>query len=296
MTRIARIIAADSMGVRSLATYIDLCGVTIGIDLGAALAPRRYGLPPHPIEYRRLEEALDKARRFVRESDVIILTHYHYDHYIKDEIELYHRKTLIVKSIERDINWSQRVRGYKFLKRSGLMDNARVVEGDDSTFTFDRVTIRLSKPVWHGEPGSRVGKVLMVRITCDDHNVIFTSDVQGPADPEALSILRSWSNPRPSIIILGGPPTYFLGTNTVSDKAIAAGLNGLRKVIEDVRPHTLIVDHHLLRDLEYRRYIEDHVRIANMLGVRILTAAEYEGSLVEQLEARRRELWSGNAR
>jgi len=289
---IARILAADSMGVRSLATFIDICGVSVGLDLGAALAPRRYGLPPHPLEYKRLEEALDNARRFIRESDVIIVTHYHYDHYIRGEPELYYGKTLIVKSIERDINRSQRFRGYMFLKRSGLMDKARVLEGDGAKFVFGDLVVELSKPVWHGEPGSKVGKVLMVRLLCEDYNIIFTSDVQGPADPEALAVLRSWSTPRPTMVILGGPPTYSAGI-LVSGDAVRRGLEGLERVIVDVRPEVLVVDHHLLRDISYSRYIERHVALARELNVNLVTAAEYEGKPVEQLEARRRELWRG---
>lgn len=290
MTRGIRIIAADSMGVRSIATFVELCGITIGIDLGAAIAPRRYGLPPHPIEYRRLEEALDKIKSLIRESEIIVVTHYHYDHYVRGEPELYHGKKLVVKSIERDINWSQRFRGYMFLKKSGLLDKAKVIEGDGSTISIERLTLEVSRPVWHGEPGSRVGKVLMVRLLCEDYNVVFTSDVQGPADPEAMDILRGWSKPRPNLLILGGPPTYSSGV-LVSEEAVVRGLEGLERVIIDVRPEILVVDHHLLRDINYAKYIERHVKLARELGVKLVTAAEYEGRPLEQLEARRRELW-----
>jgi predicted metallo-beta-lactamase superfamily hydrolase len=290
LTKRVKIIAADSMGVRSLATFVDMCGVPVGIDLGAALAPRRFGLPPHPLEYERLERVLDDIRKFIEESHVVIVTHYHYDHYIRGEPEIYYGKTLIVKSIERDINWSQRVRGYTFLRRSGLVERARVIQGDSLSLKFGELAIEVSKPVWHGEPGSRVGRVLMVRLLCDDESVVFTSDVQGPADPEAVEILRSWSKPKPSIIILGGPPTYFSGVK-VSEDAVRRGLEGLEVVVRDVRPHILVVDHHLLRDVNYLRYVEKHIRIALDLGVKFMTAAEYEGRPVEQLEARRRELW-----
>jgi predicted metallo-beta-lactamase superfamily hydrolase len=285
-----RIVAADSMGVRSLATFVDMCGISVGVDLGAALAPRRFGLPPHSVEYERLERVLDVARRLVRESDVVVVTHYHYDHYIRGEPEIYYGKRLLVKDIERDINRSQRFRGYMFLKKSGLAYRAHVTPSDSSTFIFDKMVIEFSKPVWHGEPGSRVGKVLMVRIQCEDNSVIFTSDVQGPVDPDALSTLKSWSRPRPSLIILGGPPTYSSGT-LVSEEAVRMGLEGLETVLWDVRPEILVVDHHLLRDIEYLKHIQRHVRIASELGVKLITAAEYEGRPVEQLEARRRELW-----
>ena len=44
-------LAADSIGVRSMATYVE-CGQTrVLIDPGAALAPNRFGLPPADAEW-----------------------------------------------------------------------------------------------------------------------------------------------------------------------------------------------------------------------------------------------------
>jgi len=63
------ILAADSMGVRSLATVVNACGVRLGLDLGASLAPRRYGLPPHELELKALERALKRAAEEVQASD-----------------------------------------------------------------------------------------------------------------------------------------------------------------------------------------------------------------------------------
>ncbi|ESQ20708.1 MAG: hypothetical protein CISAcid_14700 [uncultured Acidilobus sp. CIS] len=89
------ILAADSMGVRSLATVVNACGVRLGLDLGASLAPRRYGLPPHELELKALERALERAAEEVQASDAIVITHYHYDHYMRDRPELYSGKRLL---------------------------------------------------------------------------------------------------------------------------------------------------------------------------------------------------------
>ena len=51
-------LAADSLGVRSMATYVEAGALRLLIDPGATLAPRRYGLDPAPAE----EEALARAR------------------------------------------------------------------------------------------------------------------------------------------------------------------------------------------------------------------------------------------
>jgi len=53
-------LAADSTRVRSLATIVNTRGVRLGIDLGASLAPRRYGLPSHELELKAPERALGR--------------------------------------------------------------------------------------------------------------------------------------------------------------------------------------------------------------------------------------------
>ena len=289
---LARVVAADSMGVRSIATFVEACGYSIGIDLGASIAPRRYSLPPHEVELRRLEEALDSSRRLVSESDIIVITHYHYDHYLRDEPDLYAGKVILAKDISREINFSQRMRGYRFLVKSGLRERARVEYADGRSFSFGRLRIELSSPVWHGEPGTKLGKVLMVRVLCEDEALVFASDVQGPIDPAVLGILREWSTPRPKMLIMDGPPSYFAGYK-VSVEAVERGFSNMLDLIRSVRPETLVVDHHLLRDLKYREKIEAHVEAARDSGVRLLTAAELMGRPVEPLEALRKELWRG---
>lgn len=286
----ARIIAADSMGVRSIATVVEACGLVVGVDLGASLAPRRYGLPPHPLELERLEKAREKAVRWVGESHIVIITHYHYDHYISSMPELYHGKTLLVKNPVSDINYSQKKRSYLFLKKSGLEDKARVHYADHESFEFGPLRIEFSEPVWHGEPGTKLGKLVMARIECEGDSLIFASDVQGPADPVALERLVEWLRRGARHVIIAGPPTYFAGFK-VPVESVKKGLKGLLTVIEAGRPETLIVDHHLLRDINYLEKIREHIEKASRLGVKLLTAAEYMGAPIEQLEARRRELW-----
>ncbi len=285
-----RVIAADSMGVRSLATVIEAGGLVVGVDLGASLAPRRYGLPPHEVEYRRLEEALEEAARWLEEAHVVIITHYHYDHYMRDRPDLYRGKLLLVKHPHRDINRSQALRAHRFLVRGGVADSARVEYADGRVFELEGVRLEFSPPVWHGAPGSRVGRVLMLRVSYEGESVVFTSDVQGPADPEALRVLKSWG--RPDVLILGAPPTYFAGYK-VPVRDVEAGLQGMMEVVREVRPRVLIYDHHLLRDPAYLERVSAHLEEASRLGVRMVTAAEFMGRSVEQLEARRRELWRG---
>ena len=288
-----RILAADSMGVRSLALAIETSEGLIVIDPGASLAPRRFGLPPHELEKRELELALSRIREAMEEADVIVITHYHYDHYIRGEPELYRRKLLIIKHPRKDINRSQAIRSYRLLRKEGVAEIARdVVYGDSQTVFFGRLRVDLSPPIWHGYPGTRVGRVLMVRIVDGDESLIYTSDVQGPADPAALETLRLWSRPRPKVMVVDGPPTYFAGFK-VPIEHVKEGLRGMAEAVRLVKPEVLVIDHHLLRDIRYEEKIDDTLRASREVGVKVLTAASFMGVKERLLEARRRELWRG---
>jgi len=74
-------LAADSLGTRSMATFVETGDINILVDPAVSLGPRRYGLPPHPLEYEKMDEHWGNIKKYVASSDVLILTHYHYDHH-----------------------------------------------------------------------------------------------------------------------------------------------------------------------------------------------------------------------
>jgi len=282
------IIGSDSLGVRSLATFVNVCGKNIGIDLGASLAPRRYGLPPHEIEINKLNETLNQIEENLKISDIIIITHYHYDHYIKEKPGLYFGKKLFIKDPNKNINRSQYFRAKVFLKENKVEENAEINIADGNSYKIDNITLEFSKALWHGEEKTKVGKLVMVRILCNDKSIIFGSDIQGPGNEEALEKLIEWKGAE--LLILSGPPTYFAGYK-VSQESVEKGLENLKKVIENKVANIIIADHHLLRDTRYKEILKDHYKVAKENNVSLLTAAEFMGYEVQQLEARRKELW-----
>lgn len=70
-------LAFDSFGVRSMATFVETDGLKVLVDPAVALGPRRYGLPPHPVEICRMKETWDEIRRYAALSDLLVITHYH---------------------------------------------------------------------------------------------------------------------------------------------------------------------------------------------------------------------------
>lgn len=285
-----RPLAFDSMGVRSMATVIETSEVKIIVDPGAALAPRRYGLPPHPLEYERLNEMLENIRKELVDSDIVVITHYHYDHYLRSEedVELYRGKKLYTKNPYSMINNSQRIRAHRLLKKNHVEELAReVVYAENKTIEYGGIKLYFSPPVPHGEEGTPLGYVVMVMVEEEGYKVLHTSDVQGPVSDDTLEIILRW---KPNMIILCGPPTYFEGYK-VPIEAVEKGLKNMLRLLEIEGLEKIIVDHHLLRDLNYREKIDELVRVAKAYGIEVYNAAEYMGQEVNQLEARRKELW-----
>ena len=281
------LIAFDSMGVRSMCTYIETKNIKIIIDPSAALAPRRFGLPPHEIEFERLNQLAKKITEKALNADVIIITHYHYDHHDLGDLiplDIYNNKIVMVKDPENNINKSQRdFRAPLFL--AIVKQRAKCLEiADNKVFNIEGTRIEFSKAVFHGS-NSLLGYVIEVMIDDDGDRIIHTSDVQGPIFEDQIEfLLRN----KPRIAIVDGPMTYMLGYR-YSYENLDASLKNIERLLEN-GTEELILDHHMLRDKNYI-YIFKSLR-EKFPKAKILTAAEYMGLEVDILEARRKELFN----
>jgi len=281
-----KVVGADSFGVRSLATIIEVCGLKIFVDPGVSFAPRRYGLPPHEVELRRGKEVENKILRELEDTDIIIITHYHYDHYLyrQEHVEAYKGKILLVKDPTRHINVSQRIRAHRLFKRFGVENLAKRIEyADGRAFNFECCTIDFSPPVPHGVEGTKLGYVVMVRVRGEAENIVVASDVQGPMSPNTLKLLENW---KPDVVVLSGPPTYFEGYR-IEARELLKGFRALYQLAKSAK--FVIVDHHFARDKRFPKILNS---IRKALGKRnLVCAAEYMGKPIEPLEAYRDELW-----
>ena len=290
-------LAEESLGVRSMCTYIETPDVKVLLDPGVALAPRRFGLPPHPLEYRALKEARRLITEYARKADVITISHYHFDHHTPSYVNwssqwcssetaklTYENKIVLAKSFRSNINASQRRRGWMFSKTGGSYAK-EVLYADGRVFQFGGTTISFSEPVPHGPEGTELGWLIMVSVEVDDERVLFASDVQGPmSDHTADLILKE----RPSLLIVGGPPLYLSGFR-VPEKSIRQGLSNLERLVRVIP--TTILGHHLLRDLKWREWCSPVIKSALEKGNSIITASEFIGLPTQLLEARRRLLY-----
>ena len=279
-------IASDSMGTRSMATYVETRDVKIFIDPGVALGPSRYGLPPHPLELQRLNEHWKDVVKHARKAEVIIVTHYHYDHHSPwEDLDIYNEKTVLIKHPTRKINLSQKGRASLFLENLEGRPN-RVEYCDGKEFAFGNTLIRFSEPVYHGT-NPKLGYVVETLIDDGSEKFLYTSDVEGPSIQNQAEFII---NSKPNILYVDGPMSYMLGYR-YSRKSLEESIKNLVRIVEECPLKILILDHHLLRDLKWESHVSEVIKIATHRKVEVKTAAGFAEKPQDMLEARRRELY-----
>ena len=289
-------LAAESFGVRSMCSYVETPDVKILLDAGVSLGPNRFGFPPHPKEYKTLAECRKKIADAADKAEVVTVSHYHFDHHTpsytdwcynwsSEEVarQIYEGKVVLAKSYRSNINYSQRRRGWVFAKTGGSYAK-ELNYADGKVFRFGATRLRFSKPVFHGPENSQLGWLLMVSIEYEDEKLLFTSDVQGPMANSTLKLILTLN---PQMMIIGGPPTYLGGL--VSQENVQRGLQNLERLVEKI-PLT-ILDHHFLRDENWRRLAQPIFDSASKAGHKVVTAAEFLEKQNNLLESRRKQLF-----
>ncbi len=290
-------LAEESLGVRSMCTYIETPDTKILLDAGASLAPKRWGYPPHPREYQALAECRKRIAKTAERADITTISHYHFDHHTPSYTDwftnwsspetakkIYQGKLVLTKSYRSMVNASQRRRGWMFRKTGGK-HTKKVEFADGKTFQFGETKLKFSDPVFHGSENTELGWLLMVTIECGDEKVMFTSDVQGPIHTPTLNQILA---EKPQLVMIGGPPTYLAGFR-VKEEHIEAGIQNLKTLVENVP--TTILEHHILRDENWRSQTQPIFDAATQVGHKVLTAAEFSGTTNNLLEFRRRQLF-----
>ncbi|MFW9845238.1 MAG: hypothetical protein ACFFD6_00705 [Candidatus Thorarchaeota archaeon] len=288
-------LASESMGVRSLCTFIRTPDLAIILDPSAALAMRER-LEPHPLEYRKLLETLQAIFVESRKADILSISHYHYDHVrpgftnfrynlsSREELQrLVEGKLILAKDNRENINPSQRRRGYFFQK--DIEDLVKEIRwSDGQTFDFGGTKVICSQPLSHGPSGSRLGFVISTTIECEGHRVLFAPDVQGPVDPKDLSYVLSMS---PDLAIIGGPPIYL---KRFGEEHSRAALHSMTRIVSEIP--MVVLDHHLMRSKDWENWLHPVAVTAEKAGNNLLTMAKLAGIDNTCLESMRATLYA----
>jgi hypothetical protein len=274
-------LAAESLGVRSMATFVEVGRTGILIDPGATLAASRFGLPPAEEEWEALRRANDRISGYAVRAEIVFVSHYHEDHFRSDPAS-YVGRTVLVKDPRRMVQGQQARRALELWK--ALDGPARVRSADGYERREADFGLEVSAPLPHGLDGGVMGSV--VTLTIADHaqreRFVFASDVQGPLSPVATAYLI---RQRPTLVYLSGPPSYI--ERELGAAAIERGVEHLLRIV-DATGCRVIMDHHALRDVRWA----DRFDRLWQTG-RVATAAGFLGLPVAPLESRRPALWAG---
>ncbi len=277
-------LAADSLGTRSMATLVETPDVTVLIDPGVRLAPYRYDLPPHESEEARRGELWQGIREAAKRAQVLTVSHYHFDHHEPRAPSLYRGKLAFLKDGNAHINRSQRERSGAFVR--ALKKYPKEVQvADGNAVDFGGTEIVFSPAVPHGY-NDELGYVVMVRVAQGGETFLHTADVLGPPLKEQLSFILDSD---PTVLYTDGPMTHM--PENYPQEMTKRSIANLTRLLRTTAIRTLIVDHHALRDRGWRDRLATVLEAGEAHDVRVLTAAEFAGKSVEQMEAYRDKLY-----
>ncbi len=279
-----------------MSTLVRTRDVTILLDAGVALGPR-FRLMPHPREFKARDEARKRINAATTKAKVVTISHYHNDHHTPNYIDpvwlgtspelserTYTGKIVLAKDFRKNINTAQRRRGWMF-KQAAEKWAAKFEVADSRTFEYGKTTVRFPPPVPHGEDESGLGWVLLCIIEKSGEKLVFAPDVQGPVSEDTVKVIL---DEKPDLLVMGGPPTYLQGFR-ISEEFFQTALRNMEKIARDIE--TVVIDHHLLRDEKWYKFLEPVRTLAEKLGHRVLTAADLLGQEPEPLEGSRKELY-----
>jgi hypothetical protein len=137
--------------------------------------------------------------------------------------------------------------------------------------------MRFSQPVPHGK-AEGMEKVIMTRIQ-DDITFVHASDIQ-LLNREAISQIASWT---PDIVLASGPPLYL---HRLSGRDVENAWQNALTLSKNAP--TLILDHHLHRDLDGAAWLD---RLNSKAPGKVICSADFMGRPRMLLEARRAQLY-----
>jgi len=283
-----------------MCTLVETPDVRILLDAGVSLVPNRFGLPPHPTEFRAIAKLRDLIAAAAGEAEIVTISHYHFDHHTpsyqdwlvnwteanETAKQIYQDKIVLVKNPRNKINTSQRHRAWLFQKTGGKYAK-ELQNADGQVFEFGKDTsIRFSEPVPHGPDDASLGWVVMTEIEFGAEHFMFAPDVQGPMSSRTLEMIEKAS---PQVLMIGGPPFYLINLKVDAIK-LEKAISNLLRIVEFV-PLT-ILEHHVLRDPFWKDRTKRVFDAAARVGHGILTAAEFAGQENSFLEFMRRDLYA----
>lgn len=248
-------IAGETLGVRSTTLFVETKDLKILIDPGFSIPQLKNSLPPTPYEFREGDKIKKVLKEKERECDLIIITHYHMDHFSYND-EFYKNKIVFIKDPENFISENQKERAKKLLNL--LEKNSKSFQIACNEVIFGNTKIKFSKIFPHGVD-EKMGGVISVLID-DGEKLIYSSDISGFSSETSESFVIEEN---PDILIFDGPVAEVL------EKAI----ENTEKILYETNIKMFIMEHHPYRDLDYKKRIKDYFYLFEKRGISLLNYA-----------------------
>lgn len=333
----------ESFGAKSSCTLVSTPDVNILIDPGIAGLQPSFPAPlAKKIYWSKLGKR--KIKQASKKADIVIVSHYHYDHYLPKDLDIYKDKLLLVKNPNEYINDSQRKRAEAFFsnlcqhfgkvkvenlwekreakeysnpltdipiamgknfgsyakRREELLElgkkwflsrvknwnknpfipelkfkNLKVEFPEGKKYKFGMTKLKFTQPIFHGLEFSRVGWVFSTVIEYGKEKLIHSSDMDGPViEDYAEWIIKE----NPDVLIMDGPATYMLGYMIIKTN-LKRAIENMCRIVEEIDSELIIYDHHLLRDVNYKKRTKKVWEVAKKEKKKVITAAEYLGKI-----------------
>jgi len=106
----------DSLGAKSFCVSVVTPDCSLLIDPGVSVMHPSFPASEED-KIRWLKAGRKSIRKAAEKADVIVISHYHYDHFSPGDLDIYRGKLLLAKNPNRYINDSQRERAYRFFQK-----------------------------------------------------------------------------------------------------------------------------------------------------------------------------------
>jgi predicted metallo-beta-lactamase superfamily hydrolase len=264
-------IAADSMGVRSMACGIKTPDLTILLDPGCSLGPHGDLKIPHPEEWHQNQQRTRELVEYSKNASILFLSHFHRDHYKPPETDyfylysdteicrtLYTDKIIYHKHPIHAIGYQQQLRAKEILPVwQHYAKEVHAIEGSTIEIQeYGNTKLEFPSIYAHNHPRTRLGSIQPLIIRYEDEAVYFFPDVHGliyapdrqrfrKEITENLQKRNAGNPPGENVLIMGGPPNEF-------GRHIFQSLRNNFEPFDDI-----LIDHHCYRkNTELERWLE----------------------------------------
>ena len=275
------ILGSESLGVRGLSCVVETGSHKIVIDPGVALGYHRHGLLPHPFQVAMGNVVRRKIVRALEDCTDIVISHFHGDHIPLVNANPYQLSArLVAASFRKPRLWSKGMDDVSPSMARRCRDLSKVL-GKKFPCSEGRTSkpLSFSSSMPHGEAKGHLGGVMMTRVEGTKKAFVHASDIQ-LLDLNPIKQILAW---KPDIVLASGPPLYLRHLSSKTRKRARENALILAKEVP-----VLILDHHLLRNEEGYRFLED---LSASVGRTVFCAADYMGRRRLPLEAWRQRLY-----